>query len=375
MKKRTKVLTCLTVGVLTLAVSATAAFGSANGYSAYKKAVMGLALEEENFSAKGSVSVKVDGKVLSTTKVDYAQAGADRSTVTTTTEGKDTCTQRDTTLNGVNTWFIDESGEYWQSEMMDSSTTLLGYDKDDEMQSRLVNFLSIAADTVAGELKNNFVQVGSEQDKTLYQVSISGSQVPALVNAGLSLLACENSGGTRTGILWDDFWPVAIAYYEETTGETLSEDLKKALTDGYEEAYYEAHKAEIDKVDDVTGGVYEKYDKILEQKGGTGVLQVKEDGSYTYYATWMDYLEAQGDEGLDRLEYYAAKELNLDKVDCTFALDKKGRLTDNEITATFTATDGKGVRHTVEVTVQLGVSGYGTTTVQPLDVGKRTKAP
>ena len=35
MKKRNRVMTCLIVGVMVLAVSATAAFGSVNGYSRY----------------------------------------------------------------------------------------------------------------------------------------------------------------------------------------------------------------------------------------------------------------------------------------------------------------------------------------------------
>ena len=87
MKKRTRIIACLTAGVLILAVSATAAFGSANGYSSYKNAVMDLALKEENFSAKGIVEVKLDGKAFTTMDVDYAQDGVNRSTCTTTTKG------------------------------------------------------------------------------------------------------------------------------------------------------------------------------------------------------------------------------------------------------------------------------------------------
>ena len=49
--------------------------------------------------------------------------------------------------------------------------------------------LIIAADTVVGELKNNFVQVGKENGVTQYQIEIAQNQVPSLVNAGLSLFA------------------------------------------------------------------------------------------------------------------------------------------------------------------------------------------
>lgn len=377
MKKRSRLMVCLVAGVLILAVSATAAFGSANGYSSYKNAVMDLALKEENFTAKGTVEVKLDGKAFTTMDVNYAQDGVNRSTCTSTTEDGETYIHWDTTLNGVDTWFSSESDVYWQAQVDRDNTSLLGYGKNDEMQSRLINFLSIAADTVAGDLKNNFVQAGSQDGKDLYQVSISGSQVPSLVNAGLSLFAYEAAGGDNYDcgqITWDNYWAAEIAYYEKTTGETLSQELKTGLMEGYDEAFYEAHKAEINKLDEASDKMYDHYNEILEQKGNVGVVYVKDDGSYDYYPTWMDYLAAQKGQGVDNMEYYIAKELTLEKVDCTVSLDKDGRLTDNQITATFQATDAKGGRHTLEVTGNVTVSGYGTTQIQPLDVGDRTKS-
>lgn len=47
MKKRNRVTICLVAGVLILAVSAAAAFGSVNGYSRYKEAVKNLLLESD----------------------------------------------------------------------------------------------------------------------------------------------------------------------------------------------------------------------------------------------------------------------------------------------------------------------------------------
>ncbi|MFR6380059.1 MAG: hypothetical protein ACLUNZ_09860 [Evtepia sp.] len=41
------------------------------------------------------------------------------------------------------------------------------------MTNRMVNFMEIAADTVMGDLKNNFVQLGKDGDKTQYQIEIS----------------------------------------------------------------------------------------------------------------------------------------------------------------------------------------------------------
>lgn len=55
MRKRNRLLVCLAAGVLILAVSATAAFGSVNGYTKYKEALKSLALETDNFTATGTM--------------------------------------------------------------------------------------------------------------------------------------------------------------------------------------------------------------------------------------------------------------------------------------------------------------------------------
>ncbi|MGN0969239.1 MAG: hypothetical protein ACI4OM_00650, partial [Evtepia sp.] len=172
MKKRNRVTICLAAGVLVLAVSAAAAFGSANGYAAYKDALLNLALEEENFTAKGSLSVKMDSAEVVAADLAYAQDGVNRSSRMTGHQGSTTYDQHDTTLNGVNTWFNGDSQLYYEAQVSREATNLLSYDKNDEMSSRLVNFLSIAADTVMGDLKNNFVQIGSQDGKDLYQVTI-----------------------------------------------------------------------------------------------------------------------------------------------------------------------------------------------------------
>ena len=68
------------------------------------------------------------------------------------------------------------------------------------------------------------------------------------------------------------------------------------------------------------------------------------------------------------------KDLALDQVDCTFSLDSQGRVADTQLTVTFQTVDADGGRHTMEVSGDVTLSDYGTTTVVPLDVGDRIKA-
>jgi len=187
-KKRTAV--CLIAGVALLAVSATAAFGSITGYSQYKDSVITLALEEENFSGLGHFSLTLDDQPQMDVAFTYHQDGPDRSSHFTGTEFGRPVDTWDVMIDGVSTWFsLDSDYYYHQGETEDPPNTFLTIDTDDEYEARILNFLNVAADTVVGELKNNFVQIGTQDGVALYQVDISQEQIPTLVTAGLSLLA------------------------------------------------------------------------------------------------------------------------------------------------------------------------------------------
>lgn len=194
MKKQTRLAVCLAAGVALLAVSATAAFGSISGYSQYKDAVLVLALEEENFSALGNFSITLDGETQTSVNIDYAQDGPDRSLHVTGSEWGEPVDTWDVTVDGVNIWFPADSEVYYQAEALNRSSTFLSVNTDDEYQARVLNVLNIAADTVVGDLKNNFVQIGTQDGVALYQVDIAQEQIPALVSAGLSLLAVSQEG-------------------------------------------------------------------------------------------------------------------------------------------------------------------------------------
>ena len=88
-----------------------------------------------------------------------------------------------------------------------------------------------AGDTVVGELKNNFVQVGKENGATLYQVEIAKNQVPSLVNAGLSLFAYSvgQSHDYDYTVNYEDYSATAIQNYEKVTGGDPAGDLQRGL--------------------------------------------------------------------------------------------------------------------------------------------------
>lgn len=342
MKKRNRLTICLVAGVLILAVSATAAFGSVNGYSKYKEAVKALALETDNFTANGTLKMICDGKEVVHVTEDYAMDGHNMSSHSISKDSMGSHEQYETILNGVNTWFDVNDRYYYQSEYETDSSSLggnlLGVDQDDEMARRMVNFMEIAADTVVGELKNNFVQVGKENGATLYQVEIAKNQVPSLVNAGLSLFAYSvgQSHDYDYTVNYEDYSATAIQNYEKVTGETLPETFKEGYING-------------------------------------GIVYVKADGTYDYYADYDAFAAAKPELVADNLESYIGQDMTLEKVLCNFGVDDKGNLTSNQITVNFNTTDQDGEHHTLVITGDVTISNYGTTTVQPLDVGDREK--
>lgn len=377
MKKRNRVLICLAAGVLVLAVSATAAFGSVNGYAAYKKAILDLALEEENFSAKGSMYAKLDETQMLNAGITYTQDGHDHSAVIGGYEGSVKDTRHQAIIDGVETRFDESWDYYYQTEGVTTYDNLLGFNGEDEMETRLVNFVEIAADTVMGELKNNFVQIGSEDGKDLYQVNISQSQVPSLVNAGLSLMAytAANGNGDYSQVRFEDLTESMFTYYEKTTGETLSPEFKGSYKNGYDSEWYEENQAMVDKFEETTAGVLsDQFYGILEEKGNQGVVYVHTDNTYDYYPDPQAFVADHPDELYASLDYYVAKDMVLENVACTFSLDDQGRVADTQITVTFTTTDADGGHHTLEVGGQVDVYDYGTTVVQPLNVGDRVEA-
>ncbi|MDY3014668.1 MAG: hypothetical protein SOR61_05690 [Evtepia sp.] len=381
MQRRKRLIACLSAGLLILAISATAAFGSVNGYTKLKDSLRSLALEDTNFTITGTGSLSFDGKEMVTFSNELALANGDLYTHEKTVQGSKTVTDLyATSKDGVRTSYSADSKFYDVSKYSNVpnssiSGSLFGVSEGDEMSNRLMNFLEVAADTVMGDLKNNFVEVGTENGSTLYKIEISKSQVPSLVNAGLSLFACNlTQTGTISSVTYEDVSIFEFNMYEKATGTKLSDDFREHFLYGFDDAWYEKnqtlleqYRAFLDEND-----LSAPYFDVLEEKG-SGIILVHNDGSYDYYADGMALLDAHPELAYDYLEYYAGKDITLDNISCIFGVDKGGRLTSLSAKAAFRSVDTRNQSHTMDIAMDLAVSNYGTTQVLPLDVGDRVK--
>lgn len=387
MRKMNRIMICLVVGVLVLSVSAFAAFGSVGGYSQYKDAIKLLLLDTKNVSLDATATITLDGETFGTYSVDGQYAGAQYRTHTKESTGDKTSEYWSSDVDGKYVSFNSSQPEYYHSwdssyDVNSVDQNFLGFNADDEMGQRLVKFVELAADTVMGDLKNNFVQTGSEGGSKTYTVDISEKQVPALVNAGLSLMAgsmgYDNYDYTR--VEYEDYQKTMTDYYEQTTGGKLSPDLTVWLFGGESEVdlssgdWYDNNQAAIDKYYEVSGQLDQKYWAEADKHQG-GVLYIHADGTTDYYTTYEAFYQANPIQltDTDELDYLVGQDASLEHVTSTFTVDKDGRMTHNETTVTFTTTDAAGKDHELAISIQADLWDYDTTTVQGWDPGDRTK--
>ena len=386
--KKNRVMACLVAGVCVLTVSATAAFGSINGYANYKTAVKALALNVDNVSASGTYTMTYDGKEILTGKMDCACDGANSAVHTVFGSEAGTEESWNTTLNGTNTTFDSDSDHYYTYEAGTEKMGhgLLGLSEDDEFSQRVVTFLEMGADTVVGDLKNNVVEIDAKDGLYTYQLDIDSSQVPAVVNAALSVFAyaaSESMANTRY-VEFEDWNGCTAAYYEKETGETLDQAFLDYYTgkvnfssEEEDAAWYEDNHEMLDKLSEYEGRMHEHYyDQLMDELNSRGVdcgvLFVHTDGSTTFYPDEKTYLAARDDVSVDSsIETYIGKDLTLDNVHFVFTVNKDGQLTANHCEASFVTVDKDGGKHTMVLTGDVTLSDYGTTVIQPLDVGGR----
>ena len=233
-----------------------------------------------------------------------------------------------------------------------------------EYSDKMVKFLSVFADTVVGDLKNNVVLVNDEDGIRSYSLDVTADQVPALISAGLDLVLAQEN--TTNYVSYEDYDASYAAYYEKTKGE--------ALPEGYFDTLYDENNTEMwDEYDELTMAMDQEYNSVLQdQYNGEGILYVKADGTYQYYPTYSEYaVDAQ--YGTQDFSAYLGKNAVLSNVKFNFSLDEKDRLVSNDATVTFSSTDPKGAEHEVKCSLSMKFSDYGTTAVTTFDTGDRTK--
>lgn len=199
--KYAKSISCLGLGVVILSAAVFANYDNANGYTDYKNALKQIPFEE-NVSVDLTASLLYDGEEMAsadmTYRYDHDGAISRADSTTETSADSRGSSSRSYTENGITYseyTSTRDDGTQWHNVSADSyrysnEVGLLGVSEEDQpVMGKMIRVVELMADAFVGDIKNNFVLTEKTDDSKSYSVSLTESQIPEIVNAGVSLVA------------------------------------------------------------------------------------------------------------------------------------------------------------------------------------------
>lgn len=208
-----KALACTIAGCVVLSGAVFANIDNASGYSGYKNAVKNL-IKLQNYTAEFKVTGYLDDIEISSVDVEYKFEGNGVGSSKETSRSADnnssyknglsdiekrnneTYQDGGVRVNSYNFRYIngEEAGNIYinidEEDENDQKTynPLLGANVDEQLLDKIVSFTEVAADGFIGDIKNNFVYLGEENNEKHYNVTLSKEQMPNIITSGLSLV-------------------------------------------------------------------------------------------------------------------------------------------------------------------------------------------
>ncbi len=196
-KKRKIAVICALSGVCILTTAALAGYSTDNGYEVFKDSVL-KTMDYNNCTVNFDMSLNADGTDIMTCS-EIREYDLPNCMSHTTTRSQ---------MLGEDSPFIYESYRYDNKTYMSSSSSepdiYISYDYYDSFEEgdniwgipsdsrhdadKFIRFMELAADTVVGDLKNNFICTESNDEYTEYSITLDSVQIPELVNSGLGII-------------------------------------------------------------------------------------------------------------------------------------------------------------------------------------------
>ena len=377
---------CLLIGMLVLTTSVYANYDNANGYTSYKAALKHLALETNNVTLDASVAFEIDGKEIMMEQVAQKITPNGKSTYSKSVEAPDYLYEVYTYEDGKYCirYFPEENAYYqWEDNYVSSSMeNLIGVDMDDKTTNKLARFMELGVDMLIGDLKNNVVLLSNDDGVREYSIDVATNQMPEIVNAGISLLfsSVNYDYSERNFTTYDDWMVTFGNFWTEKMGTEFPEDLYNGnlsddeLADVLAEYGYADYDEFWEECSEVEQEFWEKYDNIFyEEKGGKGVIVILEDGSYDYYESYYEYLDANEEFSEANLYRMFGDEPVVQGAKMIVKINDNGELLYNYAEATLIGYDDEGNAHTATVKINLSASDYGTTVPDTFDATGKEK--
>lgn len=194
------------VGVCILGTAAFANYQTANGYEALKKSLLNLP-SYENYTMDVEASISADGKQLQasdmTVQADAASELMYSSSLGTYSDSQ--YTDKSWYQDGKRIHYDSESDSYsGYSTNFVQPLTGANFSSDEKANKNVTRFVELMADTIVGDLKNNFVCLEDGEETSTYEVNLSAIQIPELINAGLAAMCSVSADGWDTSEMPED---------------------------------------------------------------------------------------------------------------------------------------------------------------------------
>lgn len=205
MNKKNKKITAIVgiaTGAVILAGAAFASYNTSNGYDVGKLAVKGL-MSNENYTAEMTTTFNVDGEEIESIKFkEKYDRNGDVKRYNETQHSNEYLTQswhqdgkeiRIQNISDGTKVYVYPEKIYSGAGVFDINQELT--DEDRKTQEKVIRFVELVGDTLVGDLKNNIVYVGGDDNSATYEMNLSSVQIPEFVNAGISALFSQTGYG------------------------------------------------------------------------------------------------------------------------------------------------------------------------------------
>ena len=331
----------LFAGAVLLITAAAASYVSSGGYTAYKDALKNLlTLDSYDLSMEANLSVPgyeqssiyeeqydKDGEVV------FHKRYSDNGGMSYYGEGwtvlnpdnpealyKTISNYERGTTNGTETvWNIDRSNYAGSGIVMRLPSVLTS--NDETQQNRFIRLAEAAADLFVGDLKNNFVSTGTDENGYQgYRISLTEEQLPEIVRAGFDFIMGTVAGNPSPN---------------RTIWLGSSDDLS------------------IEQVDAIWNEIYALRDQ------GYPIVVVGEDFSLHKFKDYQEYYESEYFSGTGNLSDILAVmdgSPRISLAECEFSVDKDGALRYNRLACNIEFRDISGNAHEITFEVTINVS-------------------
>lgn len=218
MKKTKNVaIVCAVTGACVLTTAAFASYQTANGYDTLKKSILNT-IDYTNCTISASAKMNFDDTELMNGSLLHKFDANNKISYNKSTESGIG------TSDSSSEWYYTDDYRYYYdidnyfvkypNSYSSFQNNLWGIDDTDRKTAdKVIKFMEVAADTVVGDLRNNFVCTEDTDDHASYSITLDSVQIPEIVNAGLSMIFSISNNSTY--MVYEDGESVEYSYTED----------------------------------------------------------------------------------------------------------------------------------------------------------------